>query len=130
MKIKFLFGLVFVLAAFTVSAQTYVSPADAIQILESDAAALQAGTANVNTLGGVNNATVSGTGYSGTSSQTLSEVIYPQMMIKTAKEIQAAGNTLQGITNAKGFFDGTTTNPEGIQIIADVFDYITDLLTI
>ena len=91
MKIKFLFGLMFVLSAFAINAQTYVSAADAFQILTTQATALENGTANINNLTSVNNATVTGTNANigSMSVQDVTQFVYPQIMEKAAKEIQA-----------------------------------------
>lgn len=134
MKIKFLFGLVFVLAAFAVQAQTFVGPDQAVTILQTTATSLENGTTNIDNLPSVDNSTVSGTNSNlgGMSASDVSTRIYPQLMYFTSKQIEGANSTDLGIQAARDLVDAQMTSEptERQQVVNDALDYIIDLLTI
>lgn len=137
MKIKFLFGLMFVLSTFVLQAQ-YVGSVQAIQILETEATALENGTSTIKDL--VSSPSITGTSNTlnvlsisstnDVSVTSLSESIFPAIMFRTAKEIQMTGNTATGVQNAENFFASTTSESNRKDIIDATFVYIKDLISI
>ncbi len=134
MKIKFLFALMFVFAAFAVQAQSFVTPDQAVSTLQATATSFENGTANISNLPSVSNNTVAGTSANlgGMSVQDVTTFVYPQLMYLTSKEIEAANNTLLGIQAAESFMasQGASATPAREQLVEDAFLYIRDLLSI
>jgi D-alanyl-D-alanine dipeptidase len=134
MKIKFLFGLMFVLAAFTVQAQSFVGAEEAITILQSTATSLENGTANIDNLPSADDNTVTGTdaNLGGMSIEDVSTRIYPQLMYLTSKNIDEANNTQLGIQETRDLVTAqmSTAVASRQQVVDDALDYIVDLLSI
>jgi len=137
MKIKFLFGLVFVLSAFVMQAQ-YVGPSQATQILESQATALANGTLNIKDLAGTTNVATTGSTLTGLSNSQPGDIpvahtlenVFPPIMHRTAKEIEKAGNTALGVQIAETFFRDMDPNDSNTKVFDSAFAYIKDLISI
>ena len=137
MKIKFLFGLIFVLSAFVMQAQ-YVGPNQAMLILNSEATALENGTTDIKAFSSTANVATTGSTLTGLSNNSTGDIsitqisgsIYPAIMFQTAKEIEMAGNTVTGVQNAEALFTGMTTEDSRMKVIEAAFAYIKDLISI
>lgn len=130
MKFKLLFGLMFVMGAFSLQAQ-YVGPTQAIQILDDAVANFENGTYDVKDLytGNTSQADQANGPISGNYNfdATALNQIFPGIMMLTAKEIEAANDTAQGILNAEAKLD-TAGDSNREAAVDAVFTYIRSLV--